>query len=1052
MKFTENSLEESIINLFQEIGIQHLNGERIEREKSEIIFKDDLTDFLKNEYKSNNISQNEIDTIIRLLEGKPSSDLFETNKFVLNLISEGYLLKRDNRNSKDFLINLINFSDPKKNNYKIVNQLEILGYQKRIPDCILYINGLPLVVFEFKSAIKENCTIHDAYIQLTQRYRRDIPDLFKYNAFCVISDGVNNKVGNIFSNYEFFYSWRKITGEEHEDTQGIDTLFSLIKGAFEKNRLSEIIEDFIYFQDTSKEETKVLCRYPQFYAAKKLFKNILLNKKPTGSGKGGTYFGATGCGKSFTMLFLSRLLMKSLDFSSPTIVLITDRTDLDDQLSELFVNSKKFLRDENVISVKNRVELRNLLKQRKSGGVFLTTIQKFNEDLSLLSDRQNIICISDEAHRTQVNLDQNIQITTEGLEKKYGFAKHLHNSLPNATYVGFTGTPIDKTIDVFGEVVDAYTMKESVNDQITVKIVYEGRAAKVLLNPEKIQEIENYYDQCAEDGASQYAIDESKKSTTKMQMILGDPSRLKLLANDFINHYEKRCNEKSSDANKTIFVCSSRKIAFDFYKEIISLRPNWTEIKKADNFENLSKKDQIEILPIEKIKMVMTRDKDDPEKLWNLLGDKNYRKTLDKQFKIPQSNFKIAIVVDMWLTGFDVPSLDSIYIDKPIKRHNLIQAISRVNRNYKEKSKGLVVDYIGIKKQMNLALAHYSKTDQKNIEEINESILIVKNNLNILDTIFAKFDSSLYFEGTSLQKLNCLKHASEYIQKTSEIEKNFMKIVKEVKLAYEICSGSEKINQLERDKIYFYISIRSIIFKLTKHNAPDTAQMNYKVKEMISEAISSDGIQELFKIGEDNSELELLDEDHYETISKIKLPNTKFKLLQLLISRKIELLKSVNKVKSVNFSKKLHSLVEKYNDRNEQDVLRSEIINEFSNKIVDLYEELQNENISISKKGINFEANAFFDILFSISKKYQFHYPESKMKDLSNEIRKIVIEKAKYTDWLNRNDIKAELKADLIVLLSKFDYPPIAHDDAYKEIFEQAVHFKHLTNIEGSVN
>ena len=670
----------------------------------------------------------------------------------------------------------------------------------------------------------------------------------------------------------------------------------------------------------------------------------------------------------------------------------------------------------------------------------------------MLSDRQNIICISDEAHRTQVNLDQNIKITKDGLEKKYGFAKHLHNSLPNATYVGFTGTPIDKTIDVFGEVVDAYTMKESVNDKITVKIVYEGRAAKVILDSKKIQEIENYYDQSAEDGASQYAIDESKKSTTKMQMILGDPSRLRLLANDFINHYEKRCNEKSFDANKTIFVCSSRQIAFNFYKEIISLRPNWIEIKKADNFKNLSKKDQIEILPIEKIKMVMTRDKDDPEKLWNLIGDKNHRKTLDKQFKKPQSNFKIAIVVDMWLTGFDVPSLDSIYIDKPIKRHNLIQAISRVNRNYKEKSKGLVVDYIGIKKQMNLALAHYSKTDQKNIEEINESILIVKNDLNKLDTIFTKFNSSLYFEGTSLQKLNCLKYASEYIQKTSEIEKNFMKIVKELKLAYEICSGSENINQSERDKIYFYVSIRSIIFKLTKHNAPDTALMNYKVKEMINEAISSDGIQELFKIGEDNSELELLDEDHYETISKIKLPNTKFKLLQLLISKKIKILKSINKVKSVNFSKKLNSLVEKYNNRNEQDVLRSEIVDEFSNKIIDLYEELRNENISLSKKGIDFEVKAFFDILFSISKKYQFHYPEDKMTNLSNEIKKIVTEKAKYTDWLNRNDIKAELKADLIVLLSKFDFPPIAHDDAYKEIFEQAIHFKHLTNVESKVN
>lgn len=1037
MKFTESSLEEAIIQLFNNNKIDCMLGEKINKAPKDILIYEDLENFLKKNYLTQTFSDTEIKNLIKDLTSRPASDLFETNKSIIKNISDGYFIKRDDRKKKDILINLIDFKNPENNTFKLVNQLEVIGYEKRIPDCVLFVNGLPLVVFEFKSAIKENCTIHDAYIQLSVRYKRDIPEIFKYNAFCVISDGVNNKIGSIFSKYEHFYSWRRSSEHDQKDSEGIDTLFSLINGAFDKKIFCKIIENFIYFSDVSKNDEKIICRYPQFYAALKLFKNILSHKKPSGDGKGGTYFGATGCGKSFTMLFLVRLLMRSLDLSSPTIILITDRTDLDDQLSDLFESSKIFIGDDTVLSVSSRDELRNKLKDRKSGGVFLTTIQKFNEDTELLTERNNIVCISDEAHRTQINLDQNIQITEEGVIKKYGFAKHLHNSLPNATYVGFTGTPIEKTIDVFGDVIDAYTMRESVEDQITVKIVYEGRAAKVLLDKQKLEKIEEYYESCADEGASEYAIEESKKSTTKMNLILGDQDRLKILAEDFVSHYEKRCNDNSSILGKVIFVSSSRSIAYDFYKYVTSLRPEWLDIKKPINSSN----NEDEAQPIERIKMVMTRDKDDPEELWSLLGDKKYRKNLDKQFKKTNSNFKIAIVVDMWLTGFDVPSLDTIYIDKPIKRHNLIQAISRVNRNYPGKSKGLIVDYIGIKKQMNLALAQFSKTDQKNVEEIEQSITILKNNLKILNGMFENFDKSKYYNGSSLEKLNCLKLASEHAQLTSKIEKEFMKIVKELKYAYDICSGTDEIDQNIRDQVYFYISIRSIIHKLTKQDAPDAAKMNDKVREMVEEAIKSDGIEEVFKIGEEKSSIDLFDDSHLEIINKIKLPNTKFKLLQSLMTKKIDEFKKVNKVQSINFGKKLEKLVEKYNDRKEQDVLHSEVINEFSQQIIDLYEEINNERKAFSKYGIDIEEKAFFDILLSISKKYQFDFPEDKMIELAKEVKKLVIEKSKYVDWINRNEIKAELKADLVILLSKFDYPPITHDETYKEIFEQASNY-----------
>jgi type I restriction enzyme R subunit len=388
----------------------------------------------------------------------------------------------------------------------------------------------------------------------------------------VISDGVNTKAGSFFAPYEFYYAWRKIEGMQQE-VDGIDAMLTLIHGMFNRERLRTIIQHFIYIPDSSKYNEKIVCRYPQYYEATKLYQNILKHQRPTGDGKGGTYFGTTGCGKSYTMLFLTRLLMRSVHFKSPTIILITDRTDLDDQLSGQFTNAKGFIGDETVISVESRSNLRELLQGRNSGGVFLTTIHKFTEDTQLLTDRTNVICISDEAHRSQTNLDQKIKITEKGVKKSFGFAKHLHDSLPNATYVGFTGTPVDATIEVFGEIVDAYTMTESVRDEITVRIVYEGRAAKVLLNNSKLQEIEAYYSQCTEEGSNENQIEESKKAMAQMNAIIGDPKRLKDLANDFVAHYENRITEGSTVKEKALFVCSSRPIAYEFYKNVIALRP-----------------------------------------------------------------------------------------------------------------------------------------------------------------------------------------------------------------------------------------------------------------------------------------------------------------------------------------------------------------------------------------------------------------------------------------------------------------------------------------------
>jgi len=462
----------------------------------------------------------------------------------------------------------------------------------------------------------------------------------------------------------------------------------------------------------------------------------------------------------------------------------------------------------------------------------------------------------------------------------------------------------------------------------------------------------------------------------------------------------------------------------------------------------LTEREQQEIKPIEYIKMVMTRGKDDPEELYTMLGNKEYRKELDRQFKDEKSNFKIAIVVDMWLTGFDVPFLDTMYIDKPIQRHNLIQTISRVNRKFAGKEKGLVVDYIGIKKQMNMALAHYNKSDQQNFEDIAQSVIVVKDHLDLLGRLFHKFDSKKYFHGTPLEQLHTLNMAAEFVQITEDVEKRFMYLTKRLKAAFDICTGSEGINQQERDTIHFYLAIRSIVFKLTKGEAPDIAQMNARVRDMIKEALASDGVEEIFKMGEENEALiDIFDENYLAKIEKIKMPNTKIKLLQKLLAKAIGEFKKINRAKGIDFTKKMETLVQRYNERDENDVLRGEVLEDFTDEIIDLYHALLKEKESFTDLGIDIEEKAFYDILKALAIKYDFTYPEDKLLLLAKEVKLVVDDKAKYTDWDQRNDIKAELKVDLIILLAENDYPPVDRDEVYKEIFEQAENFKKYQSI-----
>ena len=1051
--FNEHALEMAIMELFEQEGYIYTHGEQIHKELSDVLLRDDLRMYLRSKYAEEGITALEVENVIARLTADAGGSYYENNVHTYRLITEGFTIKREEAADGDLFIEPIDFATESNNIFRIVNQLEIKGTEKRIPDGIVYINGLPMVVLEFKSAVKEDTTIKDAFTQLTVRYRRDIPELFKYNAFVVISDGVNSKYGSLFTPYDYFYAWRKVEDGD-KVTDGINSLLTMVQGLFRKERLLSVIKDFVFLPDSSKKEQKIVCRYPQFFATHKLFNNIRQHCKlnSDGDGKGGTYFGATGCGKSFTMLFLTRMLMRSREFASPTIILITDRTDLDTQLSEQFGKAKTFIGDDCVVEVESRAKLREHLQGRTSGGVFLTTIHKFTEDTQLLSERANIICISDEAHRSQTNLSQQVKQTESGVKRSYGFAKYLHDSLPNATYVGFTGTPIDATIDVFGDVVDAYTMTESVADDITRRIVYEGRAAKVLLDNAKLQEIEHYYSQCAEEGTNEYQIEESKRAVTQMERILGNSDRLQAVAEDFISHYEGRIAEGSTVEGKAMFVCSNRSIAYDLYKKIIALRPKWNEKPQSKIVElpqyGMAAEPTVsygnEALPMERIKLVMTRSKDDEKELWDLLGTDEDRKKLDVQYKNPKSNFKIAIVVDMWITGFDIPCLDTMYIDKPLQQHTLVQTISRVNRVYPGKDKGLVVDYIGIKNNMNTALKRYAtgEVDVDSVETIERSITMVKDELDILRRMFAKFDYAKFSTGNPLEQLDCLNRGAEFIQTTKESENLFMGHTKKLKSAFNMCCNSELITSEEREDIFYFCGIRSIIYKLTKGNTPDATQMNARVGKMIEEAIQSESVEEIIQIGNDKENLDVLSEEYMERLAKLKMPNTKVKLMERLLKMVITEFKKVNKIKGTDFTKRLNALVDKYNDRSDSAIFADEVLTEVARQMAELLKEINKEKKSFKDLGITYEEKAFYDILIAVAKQFGFDYPTDKAKELAGEIKKIVDDKSKYTDWAKRDDIKAELKMDLILILAEYGYPPVTNDEVFKEIFEQAENFK----------
>lgn len=1047
-KFTEADLEMAIIELFKQQGYICESGESMHRKYEDILLIDDLKAFMSECYSSDDLSESEYKKIISRLSLIASAPLYNGNRETFRLINEGFDLVRDDMGKVALHIDYINFDEPEKNIFKAVNQYSVQGERLRRPDMLIFINGIPVAICEFKTAINENTTIFDAWKQITTRYCRDIPKLMKYCFLSIISDGANTKMGSIFTPYAYYYAWNK-ANEQDKVSNGISSLLTMIEGAFAKDRLIGILRDFVFYPDDSQRSEAIICRYPQYFAANKMLVNIKEHLRPLGDGKGGTYFGATGCGKTYTMLFLSRLIaLRDRDvFHNPTIVVIVDREDLDTQTSELFVMAKRFLHEKEVRSIESRADMEKTLKDKASGGVYIISIQKFCEKTGLLSNRSNIICISDEAHRTQTGVGSKLKKTDKGVFTTFGFAKYLRDSFPNATYCGFTGTPIDETIAVFGDVVDSYTMKESSDDGITVRIAYEPRLARVILSDEQAKEIEKYYDQCAAQGSNPEQIEASQKAMSKMTAILGHPDRINRLAADIVEHYEALCGEKPGVVQKAMVVCANRPLAYKVLKAIEKVRPDWFEKKKAENEDSLTKEQLDKLVALPKINLVATQGKDDEKELFDLCGTKEHRKMLDKQFKNNDSNFKIAVVVDMWITGFDVPSLSVMYIDKPLQKHTLIQTISRVNRVFEGKEKGLVVDYIGIKNDMLEAIKVYGSPQESPIDEINISLGIFRNHLALIDGLLVNFDAKKFYSGDPLERLMCLNLAAEYIQTSKELETRFMGLSRRLKGAYNICFPSGELTDAETTKAQFYLAIRSIIYKQTKGNAPDAEKMNSVVEEMVKDAISCTGVE---NIVDENKSVDLFSEEFIQEIRAVKMPITKFNALLKLLKKAINSYGKTNKVKALEFDERLRRVVDAYNSRDKL-VFTSEVVSDFVNdlseQLINIMRDLQEDKTSFEKMGISYEEKAFYDILVKVRDEHDFPYADEKCVVLAKKIKELVDDKAQFADWSTRDDIKNSLNMELTVLLYQNGYPPEWDEEVFEKVMEQAENFKQYNGL-----
>ena len=1065
-KYYESQFEEATIQLLQDVKWTYTFGDDLHRKYTDPLIEDDLREFLSAQYKNKNLTEAEKDIVVANIRNVSGQNDYYAAQNAFLLYRDGYNFVYSDGRDMPFRMEYIDFEHPDHNIFRCVNQFVMeQGKENRRPDIMLFVNGIPVCIIELKNPTKINAAVRDAHTQICTRYMRDIPSLLKYCALAVVSDGAKNELGTPYTPFEFFYEWKKIDNEDKAGT-GLDTLRTLVRGALSPERILEILRDYVYFPDPSKEDdtTEIVCRYPQFFATRKLRDHILHHlRSEGGDGKGGTYFGATGCGKTYTMLFLARQLALRCknQLGSPTILIIVDREDLENQSGKLFCKSKRYLEDEAVKIFESRRELAEEMTIRKTGGIYITTIQKFAETTGLLTERANVICMSDEAHRTQNNLGSKLHISngTDGVGAKitYGFAKYLRDALPNATYVGFTGTPIDETVHVFGDVVDQYTMKQSEEDGITVPIKYDPRLARVFLDNEQAEKVEEYYRLCADEGADEEDIARSKAAMSSMQVIIGDDDVLQRVAKDIIADYKKR-TENTDRLQKAMITCIDRPTAYKLYKVMKELQPDWFEKKKALNELTLTADEKEKLHDVAFVNMVMTSDPNDEKELYQLLGDKEYRKFLDKEFKSEKSNFHIAIVVDMWVTGFDVPSLTMLYNDKPLSKHTLIQTISRVNRRYKTKEFGFVVDYIGIREEMKKAMKRYGgEVDIK--EDIDIAYQVLQNELQILKERFDSLDFTPFFGTNDLARLQFIQEAAEFVlannvEKKGEVSflKMFKEHVKRLRSAYNICSPAGVLTDEEVMWSQCFMGICSYVNKMTS-TEHDTESMNKYVEQMVKEAIIAGGVE---RVIEDNGDENIFSDPFIDEVDSVKMPFTKFQILCKMVSKAIKAYSKTNKIRAEHFQKMLEETIDAYNTRDkltfanevtknvvhEVEEIVSYKINSLSEKLKQIFQDLKKDSEKFKELGITFEEKAFFDVLTEVRDKHGFEYSDERCIALAKKIKVLVDNTAVYADWINNDNLKGDLASELAVLIYQEGYPPEWDEEVFQKVLEQVENYK----------
>jgi len=1069
-KFTEDELEKASISYFEELGYNYIfapeiapEGERPERKSySDIILEERLRESI---YRVNPKSTREAkEEAIRKIIYLDSPSMIENNRTFHKMITDGIDVtyhdgKQGEKSEKIFLFD---FKNSENNEFLVLNQFTIIeAGRNRRPDLIIFVNGLPLVVIELKSAINEETTIHKAYNQL-QTYKNDISSLFNYNCFLIISDGVNAKAGTITSNEERFMNWRTIDGEKISPLSE-PKLEVLIKGIFQKERLLDIIKNYILFQTDGSETIKILSAYHQYFAVKKAVENTKIASSEKGDRRIGVVWHTQGSGKSLSMVFYAGQLIQKLD--NPTIVVLTDRNDLDEQLFGTFSKSKDILR-QTPKQAKNRKDLRELLSV-ESGGIVFTTIQKFtpgedNDFMPVLTDRKNVIVMADEAHRSQYGLNaktvatqsvgalplarpnfqssNNLMVAEEqmpfnvgidsisaqknnGVKIKYGYAKYMRESIPNASFIGFTGTPIEmedkSTPAVFGDYIDVYDMTQSVEDKATVKIYYENRIIKLTVDSEELKNMDDKIDDIME-GQEEYTAEKTKSKWGRIESIVGAEDRIKKLAEDIVKHFEIR---EKTIFGKSMIVCMSRRICIELYDEIIKIRPDWHNDDKDKG----------------KIKVVMTGSASDPEKWQKHIGDKKYRRYLAKRMKDNDDELKIVLVRDMWLTGFDVPSMHTMYIDKPMNGHNLMQAIARVNRVFKDKEGGLVVDYIGIADSLKKALKQYTESDKTTTgaDVSKEALYVMIEKYEIIKDIFYGYNYKDYFLNNPVLRMRAISGGMNFILEKDISEegtkKSFIKIVTELAKAHSLCVTTDKGKELTLEISYFK-AIKASLVKLEqgdfRKKVLTEEQLNQRMKQIVSNSIISEDVIDVFdSLNIKRPDISILSEEFLKEVRKTPHKNLAVELLKRLLMDKVKVMSRSNLVQSKKFSDLIKGAVNRYKNKA---ITNAEVIEE----LLKMAKEFEKAEKTGEDLGLSKEEVAFYDALTEDSVVKEL-MENQVLIQIAHELTES-IRKSMTVDWAIKESARATMRRTIKRLLKKYKYPPENQEQALKIVMKQA--------------